>query len=200
MVHWTYVFFISHLTDLFNRLGIVNPFTQSINTACKEWVEKDKTGLKSQGLKSPWAEDAQCTTVDCNTMTVTCPPKGDPYRWSDTCTQFLKPLFAGAIQLVCNSEKVGDLHPMSTNFSHTPYACAMFVYEGNIAFLSDCNAAGYCSSQSPSPTPGPSPTPTPPGPSPAPSPGFKKHTYCHKHSSWCYPVEYVVFSNVGEKF
>ena len=162
---------------------------------CKEWVEKDKTGLKAQGLASPWAENAQCTTVDCKTMDVTCPPKGDPYRWSDTCTQFLKPLFTGSIQLVCNSEKMSDLHLMSTNFSHTPYACAMFVYEGNIAFLSDCNAAGYCSDVSPSPTPGPSPTPTPPGPSPAPSPGFKHHTYCHTHSSWCYPVEY--FSMYG---
>jgi len=163
---------------------------------CKEWVDKDKTGIKAQGLTSPWAEDALCTTVDCATMDVQCPPSGDPYRWSDTCNQVLKPLFAGSIQLVCNKDKVGNLNPVSTDFETTPYSCAMFVYEGNIAFLSECNAAGFCSPDAPTPTPGPHPTPTPgPGPSPGPSPGIKKHTYCHEHSSWCYPVEY--FSMYG---
>ena len=135
-------------------------------------------------LKSRWKDGATCSAWECSNLNITCAPDIAWARWSDVCTGFLRPLFKGAITLVCNDDATSELSPVNTDFSASPYSCALWVDNDEIAFQMDCNHQGRCVENGTNHT-------TPP---PAPAPGWQTehHGYCNKHKSWCYFVLYFL--------
>ncbi len=153
-------------------------------TRCEDYVTRPKSGLDKMYLTSRWEKDAMCNAWECTNLNVSCAPDEPWSRWSDVCTGFLAPLFKGPVTLVCNDVATGVIPPVNTDFSNSPYSCALWVDNDEIAFQMDCNHQGRCVEKDTNHT-------TPP-PAPAPSWQTEHHGYCNKHKSWCYFVLYAL--------
>eukprot|EP00940_MAST-03C_sp_MAST-3C-sp2_P001818 g1818.t1 len=155
------------------------------SSPCADYTNRAVSGLTAMGLHSRWNEGATCSSWECSNLNVTCAESHGWGRWGNICSDFLKPLFAGSVRLVCNDKPMSTLSMVSNDFSDTPFTCGLWVYNDDVAFQMDCNNEGVCTDNS---------NATTPAPAPGPPPGWQTahHGYCNKHKSWCYKLVYAL--------